>query len=52
MQVVQVGEQNGLRFPREFALLIKQLLYFDRWTSDLPRLICTECAYMSLHLLY
>lgn len=29
-QVVQVGEQNGLRFPREFALLVKQLLYFDR----------------------
>ena len=29
-QVIDVGEQNGLRFPREFALLVKQLLYFDR----------------------
>lgn len=26
----RVGENNGIRFPREFALLIKQLLYFDR----------------------
>lgn len=31
--MVQVGEQNGLRFPREFALLVKQLLYFDRQVS-------------------
>jgi len=23
----------GIRFPREFALLIKQVLYFDRYTS-------------------
>lgn len=26
----RVGENNGIRFPREFALLIKQMLYFDR----------------------
>lgn len=35
VKVVQVGEQNGLRFPREFALLVKQLLYFDRYNKIL-----------------
>ncbi|KAF9595885.1 hypothetical protein IFM89_005371 [Coptis chinensis] len=30
--VVLVSESYGLRFPREFALLMKQLLYFDRYT--------------------
>lgn len=29
---LQVSESYGLRFPREFALLMKQLLYFDRYT--------------------
>ncbi|PKU79597.1 putative aarF domain-containing protein kinase [Dendrobium catenatum] len=29
---VRVSESYGLRFPREFALLLKQLLYFDRYT--------------------
>ena len=29
---VRVSEQYGLRFPREFGLLLKQLLYFDRYT--------------------
>ncbi|KAE9465100.1 hypothetical protein C3L33_02986, partial [Rhododendron williamsianum] len=32
LDVVQVSESYGLRFPREFALLMKQLLYFDRYT--------------------
>lgn len=27
-----MSESYGLRFPREFALLMKQLLYFDRYT--------------------
>jgi aarF domain-containing kinase len=27
-----VSEAYGLKFPREFALLMKQLLYFDRYT--------------------
>lgn len=31
MQIVELGKQHGLRFPREFALLLKQLLYFDRY---------------------
>ncbi|KAK2645256.1 hypothetical protein Ddye_020451 [Dipteronia dyeriana] len=32
LDVMQVNESYGLRFPREFALLMKQLLYFDRYT--------------------
>ncbi|XP_058110685.1 uncharacterized aarF domain-containing protein kinase At5g05200, chloroplastic isoform X3 [Magnolia sinica] len=32
LDVVRVSESYGLKFPREFALLIKQLLYFDRYT--------------------
>lgn len=31
MAISQVGQDHGLRFPREFLLLIKQLLYFDRY---------------------
>lgn len=32
IDLVRVGEDNGVKFPREFALLIKQILYFDRYT--------------------
>lgn len=32
LDVVRVSQSYGLRFPREFALLLKQLLYFDRYT--------------------
>lgn len=32
IDLIRVGEDNGVRFPREFALLIKQILYFDRYT--------------------
>ncbi|PSC67556.1 hypothetical protein C2E20_8783 [Micractinium conductrix] len=35
LDLVRVGENNGIRFPREFALLIKQLLYFDRYNRIL-----------------
>lgn len=31
IDVVRVGEIHGLKFPREFGLLLKQLLYFDRY---------------------
>ena len=31
LDIVRVGENNGIRFPREFGLLLKQLLYFDRY---------------------
>lgn len=30
---MQVGDTHGIRFPREFGLLLKQLLYFDRYTQ-------------------
>ncbi|XP_051123041.1 uncharacterized aarF domain-containing protein kinase At5g05200, chloroplastic [Andrographis paniculata] len=35
LDVVRVSESYGLKFPREFALLMKQLLYFDRYTRIL-----------------
>mmetsp|Transcript_12844 Transcript_12844/g.32432 ORF Transcript_12844/g.32432 Transcript_12844/m.32432 type:complete len:241 (-) Transcript_12844:132-854(-) len=35
LDVVDIGEKRGLRFPREFALLIKQMLYFDRFVQEL-----------------
>jgi aarF domain-containing kinase len=31
MNLVGVGKRHGIHFPREFALLLKQLLYFDRY---------------------
>jgi len=31
MDMVAVGERHGIRFPRDFALLFKQMLYFDRF---------------------
>ena len=38
-QLVRVADDNGIRFPREFGLLLKQLLYFDRYTRLLaPKL--------------
>jgi len=30
--VAKISESYGIRFPREFALLVKQVLYFDRYT--------------------
>lgn len=35
MEMVRVGESHGLHFPREFALLLKQFLYFDRYVHIL-----------------
>jgi hypothetical protein len=35
LELVRVGETHGIRFPREFGLFIKQLLYFDRYTRIL-----------------
>lgn len=31
LEIVAVGERHGIRFPRAFALLLKQMLYFDRY---------------------
>jgi predicted unusual protein kinase regulating ubiquinone biosynthesis (AarF/ABC1/UbiB family) len=33
LDMVAVGERHGLHFPREFALLLKQFLYFDRYVQ-------------------
>jgi aarF domain-containing kinase len=35
IDLVNIGEQHGIRFPREFALLLKQFLYFDRYVQVL-----------------
>ncbi len=35
LEVVAVGERHGIRFPRAFALLFKQILYFDRYIKIL-----------------
>lgn len=35
LDIVAVGERAGIRFPREFALLLKQFLYFDRYSRIL-----------------
>jgi aarF domain-containing kinase len=31
LDIVKVTEDNGLKLPREFGLLVKQSLYFDRY---------------------
>jgi aarF domain-containing kinase len=31
LEIVAVAEKNGLKLPREFGLLLKQALYFDRY---------------------
>ncbi|MCG8312712.1 MAG: AarF/UbiB family protein, partial [Pseudomonadales bacterium] len=31
MELVSLAKRHGIHFPREFALLLKQLLYFDRY---------------------
>ncbi|MFZ5756058.1 MAG: ABC1 kinase family protein [Pseudomonadota bacterium] len=33
--IVEIGEGHGIRFPRSFALLVKQFLYFDRYVQIL-----------------
>jgi len=38
MDMVGVGERHGIKFPRDFALLFKQMLYFDRFMRVLARL--------------
>lgn len=31
LEMVEIGKRHGIHFPRDFALLLKQLLYFDRF---------------------
>jgi predicted unusual protein kinase regulating ubiquinone biosynthesis (AarF/ABC1/UbiB family) len=33
--IIAIGEDHGIRFPRSFALLVKQFLYFDRYVQIL-----------------
>ncbi|MEM7179445.1 MAG: AarF/UbiB family protein [Spirochaetota bacterium] len=33
--IADISKKNGLKIPREFGLLIKQLLYFDRYVKAL-----------------
>mmetsp|Transcript_15395 Transcript_15395/g.22720 ORF Transcript_15395/g.22720 Transcript_15395/m.22720 type:complete len:559 (-) Transcript_15395:269-1945(-) len=35
LEMVEVTENNGLKLPREFGLLVKQSLYFDRYLKIL-----------------
>ncbi|MCZ8158232.1 MAG: AarF/UbiB family protein [Leptospira sp.] len=34
-ELKDIAEKNGLKIPREFALLMKQLLYFDRYVKSI-----------------
>ncbi|MFB6349336.1 ABC1 kinase family protein [Moraxella sp. ZJ142] len=35
LEMVEIGKRHGIHFPRDFALLLKQLLYFDRFMLTL-----------------
>jgi predicted unusual protein kinase regulating ubiquinone biosynthesis (AarF/ABC1/UbiB family) len=49
LDIVAAGERHGLHFPREFALLLKQFLYFDRYIQLLaPGLSIYEDARVEL----
>lgn len=39
LQIVSVAENNGLKLPREFGLLLKQILYFDRYQKILAPML-------------
>ena len=43
LDLVAVAEDNGVKLPREFGVLVKQVLYFDRYTRLLaPELDITQ----------
>lgn len=33
LEIVRIAEVHGIRFPREFTLLLKQILYFDAYAD-------------------
>lgn len=35
LELLKISETHGIRFPREFGIFLKQLLYFDRYTQIL-----------------
>ncbi|MES2664032.1 MAG: AarF/UbiB family protein [Pseudomonadota bacterium] len=43
MALVETAKKHGLHFPHEFALLIKQILYFDRYSH-----ILADADYISM----
>lgn len=45
LDLIRVGEVHGIKFPREFALLIKQLLYFgEHWPGRVVVLVLEHWA--------
>lgn len=42
LQLVRVGEEHGVRFPKEFGLFLKQLLYFDRCAKANRKNFCAR----------
>ena len=32
LDLVGIADRNGVKLPREFGILLKQILYFDRYT--------------------
>lgn len=43
LDIVRLGDAYGIKFPREFGILLKQLLYFDRYV----RLLAPELEMMN-----
>ena len=35
LKIIQAGEEKGVKFPRAFGALLKQILYFDRYITAL-----------------
>jgi aarF domain-containing kinase len=49
LDLVAVAEGNGVKLPREFGVLVKQVLYFDRYTRLLaPELDVTQDQRLSV----
>ena len=46
---VRISEQFGLRVPREFGLLLKQVLYFNRLTEELAPTISLFDSRIDMH---
>ena len=46
---IRISEQFGLRVPREFGLLLKQVLYFNRLTEELAPTISLFDSRIDMH---
>lgn len=53
LDIVATGERHGIHFPRAFALLLKQILYFDRYVKilapDMNVFVDERIDFMSEH---